>query len=140
MRGQKCHCDGFLQHCKTCGGTGYVAADSEAPPIPLGALATELMRYVDSSPANSAEHRYTARAKFVSDVIVESAITSAEQACRYALKHQTFEAGDDGKITDYESGWTVAAAVCEGAIRSQVYNHLMNDICHHLAAPEASKK
>ncbi|MEI9995075.1 MAG: hypothetical protein WDM91_10805 [Rhizomicrobium sp.] len=57
--------------------------------------------------------------------IVDAVIERAEQACRYALKHQNFEADDD---SGYQTGWEVSANVCEGAIRDHVMKHIEQDI------------
>jgi len=57
--------------------------------------------------------------------IVDAVIERAEQACRYALKHQNFESDDE---TGYQSGWEVAAHVCERAIRDHVMNHIEQDL------------
>jgi hypothetical protein len=56
--------------------------------------------------------------------IVGLVIERAEQACRYALKHQRFEADNP----EYRSGWEVAAATCEGAIRQHVMAHIAADL------------
>lgn len=56
--------------------------------------------------------------------VVEAVIARAEQACRYALKHQNFE-GDE---TEYQLGWEIAAGVCGGAIRAHVLRHLDEDL------------
>ena len=57
--------------------------------------------------------------------IMEAVIERAEQACRYALKHQNF---DSDTHPEYRSGWEVAAHVCEGAIRPQVMRHIEHDL------------
>lgn len=57
--------------------------------------------------------------------IVDAVIERAEQACRYALKNQTFESDD---TPGYREGWEVAAGVCEGAIRAHVMNHIKDDL------------
>jgi hypothetical protein len=59
--------------------------------------------------------------KMVIDLVIER----AEQACRYALKHQNFNSDTD---PEYRSGWEVAASVCEGAIRPQVERHIADDV------------
>lgn len=54
---------------------------------------------------------------------VNAIIERAEQACRYALKHQEFSADNP----EFKSGWDVAAHVCEKAIRPHVLCHLSED-------------
>jgi hypothetical protein len=56
--------------------------------------------------------------------LIDLVIERAEQACRYALKHQDFLDADP----NYVSGWEVAASVCEGAIRRTVMSHIEEDI------------
>ena len=57
--------------------------------------------------------------------LVDLVVERAEQACRYALKHQIFGSDTDPQ---YRSGWEVAASVCEGAIRDQVMRHIESDL------------
>ena len=57
--------------------------------------------------------------------IIDAVIARAEQACRYALKHQNF---DDDTNPEFKSGWEVAAEVCEGAIRDAVMRHIETDL------------
>lgn len=57
---------------------------------------------------------------------VDLVVERAEQACRYALKHQDFNGADAG----YISGWETAVAVCEGAIRRHVMAHIEKDIAN----------
>lgn len=64
--------------------------------------------------------------------VVELCIERAEQACRYALKHQNFFSDDD---SDYVSGWQVAAEVCEKAIAENVRKHIQDDIRALSSAP-----
>lgn len=52
--------------------------------------------------------------------LIQECIERAEQACRYALKHQDFT----GACADYREGWEVAAEVCEKAIGPHVRRHL----------------
>lgn len=60
--------------------------------------------------------------------IVDLVIERAEQACRYALKHQEFSDCDGN--SHYREGWEVAAAVCEGAIKGHVLAHIAADIAN----------
>jgi hypothetical protein len=52
--------------------------------------------------------------------IVDAVIARAEQACRYAFKHQNFEA-DAGPYAD---GFETGAKVCESAISDSVMRHI----------------
>jgi hypothetical protein len=56
--------------------------------------------------------------------LINLVIERAEQACRYALKHQNFDSDTD---PEFRSGWEVAASVCEGAIRDSVMRHVEDD-------------
>jgi hypothetical protein len=56
--------------------------------------------------------------------LIDLVIERAEQACRYALKHQDFLDADP----NYVSGWEIASSVCEGAIRSAVMKYIEEDI------------
>lgn len=56
--------------------------------------------------------------------LIDLVIERAEQACRYALKHQNFDSDTD---PEFRSGWEVGASVCEGAIRSHVLQHIEAD-------------
>lgn len=56
--------------------------------------------------------------------IVDAVIARAEQACRYAFKHQNFEA-DAGPYAD---GFETGAKVCEGGIRDAVMRHIEADL------------
>jgi hypothetical protein len=58
-------------------------------------------------------------------MLIDLVIERAEQACRYALKHQNFDSDTD---PEYRSGWEVAAEVCEGAIRDSVMRHIKDDL------------
>lgn len=61
--------------------------------------------------------------------IVDAVLERAEQACRYALKHnETAWSGDGEPSEDYKSGFEVAAKTCEGAIRGQVMRHIEEDL------------
>ena len=51
--------------------------------------------------------------------IVDETVSRAEQACRYAVKHQNFS----GTNPDYESGFEIGANVCEAAIAAHVARH-----------------
>ncbi len=59
--------------------------------------------------------------------LVGLVIERAEQACRYALKHQDFT----GQSANDEAVWTVAAQVCEVAIRPHVLAHIAEDVARH---------
>ncbi len=52
--------------------------------------------------------------------LIEEIISRAEQACRYALKHQNFPAD----MSKYQWGFSDAAVICEKAIREHVLRHL----------------
>ena len=60
--------------------------------------------------------------------IVNLVIERAEQACRYVLKHQQFDRDEPGVETEYETGFSVACGVCEGAIRQAVMRHIASDL------------
>lgn len=71
--------------------------------------------------------------------IVRLVVERAEQACRYALKHQNFEADDDG--TDrYRDGWETAAEVCEMVIADHVARHINDDLAALRARLDAEGK
>lgn len=70
------------------------------------------------------------------EALVEAIIERAEQACRYALKHQSFD-GDTTK--GFREGWEVAAAVCERAIREHVKRHLAADLARALLSAPKDK-
>jgi hypothetical protein len=57
--------------------------------------------------------------------IIDAVIERAEQACRYALKHQNFDSDTE---PGYRNGWEVAASVCEGSIRYNVMRHIEDDL------------
>lgn len=57
------------------------------------------------------------------DKVRDETISRAEQACRYALKHQNFDGSNE-----YEGGWRDAAEVCEGAIAPHVRRHAEEDL------------
>ena len=57
--------------------------------------------------------------------IVDAVIERAEQACRYAFKHQNFTRDEN---PEYVSGWEAAAEVCESAIRRHVEYHIEEDL------------
>ena len=59
----------------------------------------------------------------VSEVRDET-IERAEQACRYALKHQNF----DSDNPEFKAGYEVAVAVCEGSIAPHVRRHAEEDL------------
>ncbi len=50
----------------------------------------------------------------------EAIISRAEQACRYALKHQDFTDSSE----DYRNGFTAGSQVCESAIRPHIDRHI----------------
>ena len=56
--------------------------------------------------------------------LIDLVIERAEQACRYAFKHQDFS--EDDKI--YGEGFEVGCGVCEAAIRTSVMNHIAQDL------------
>lgn len=61
--------------------------------------------------------------------LIDAVIERAEQACRYALKHnETAWSGDGEPSADYRSGFEIACEVCEGAIRDAVMRHIEADI------------
>lgn len=51
--------------------------------------------------------------------LVRLAVERAEQACRYAVKHQDFA----DSLPEYANGFKAGAAVCEGAIRDHIERH-----------------
>lgn len=67
--------------------------------------------------------------------IIDAVIERAEQACRYALKHQNFSQSDP----EYIKGWEVAAKVCEGAIRDAVMYYIETDLAKSSNNPSTSK-
>lgn len=48
----------------------------------------------------------------------------AQQACRYAFKHQEFSRDEEG----YLIGWETAVEVCEEAIERHIAQHLVEDL------------
>lgn len=70
--------------------------------------------------------------------LVDLVIERAEQACRYALKHQNFVRSETHE--EYRSGWEVAAHVCEGAIRDHVMTHIERDLKDAQHEPDAATK
>lgn len=58
--------------------------------------------------------------------IVDLVIERAEQACRYAFKHQNFEGTHT--TDNYREGWEIGASVCEGAIKPHVLRHIETDL------------
>lgn len=68
--------------------------------------------------------------------LVDLVVERAEQACRYALKHQNFDGDTD---PEYRSGWEVATSVCEKAIKDQVARHIVEDWIDLLRPDQQSK-
>jgi hypothetical protein len=52
-------------------------------------------------------------------LVATEVVSRAEQACRYALKHQDLS----DSPPEYKMGWEVGAMVCEAAIKQQVDRH-----------------
>jgi hypothetical protein len=61
-------------------------------------------------------------------LVVAETVSRAEQACRYALKHQDFS----DTPTNYRNGWEVGAEVCKGAIADHVERHIEDIIAKAL--------
>jgi hypothetical protein len=57
------------------------------------------------------------------EAIIQAVIERAEQACRYAFKHQDIEAGP------YRDGFETGCETCEGAIAAHVRRHIAADLC-----------
>lgn len=52
-------------------------------------------------------------------LVVDEVVARAEQACRYAIKHQDFSESDH----EFKAGWIVAANVCKESISEHVERH-----------------
>ena len=98
------------------------------PPVYLHAEMRDL--WLAAAHALAALDQARAEAVTLREIAVNETIERAEQACRYALKHQDFMGAEPA----YKEAWEVAASVCEKAIRSHVERHIQQDVERALAA------
>ena len=83
----------------------------------------------DGSPKNEPAANYVGDAnKRVLPGIIRLVIERAEQACRYAFKHQEFTDRDTEYGRGVEDGWETGSLTCEGAIEKHVLKHINEDI------------
>lgn len=75
-----------------------------------------------NEPSNAEKIAAVAGAAPCSAKLIDKLISRAEQACRYAVKHQNL--GD----SDYDLGFAVGGDVCEKAIREHIMRHLAEDV------------
>jgi len=75
-----------------------------------------------NEPSNVEKIAAVAGAAPCSANLIDKLISRAEQACRYAVKHQSL--GD----SDYDKGFAVGGGVCETAIREHIMRHLAEDV------------
>lgn len=106
---------------------GGIQAAAEKELTARGAVYPKPLAFDDLSDEVRNGYRETARAAIAATMpkIVDLVIDAAEQACRYALKHQNFGAAAREDDASYVEGFAIGCEVCEGAIRRHVEGKLV---------------